>query len=287
MYGNQFKKMRKERKMSLEYVADQIVSVSTLSRFESGKADISFAKLIQLLKRINVSLTQFSKEVETSEGVDRFGFKVTAAYQQNDTIQLSKYCLDKLKLYHDSGVPQYLYQAAEANTFLWDLNGKILIRSQDLQRLIDDISDTTFWGARELHRFGNSIPLLPDDRILRISLMLESNLSEISLRSLALLDISYTALLNALNVLCIRDPEAALTLWNNLHALSVLPSLTSIRIRRYFFSLMIDHLQGIVIDDRLNRLLGLLRETDNNELADDFTDAFQRIDKAHQDARSV
>lgn len=57
--GKLFRKLRKDRGLSLEQVADEMNSVSFISKFEKGNSNISMHRLERLLQNINVSFEEF------------------------------------------------------------------------------------------------------------------------------------------------------------------------------------------------------------------------------------
>lgn len=58
-WGQLFRKLRKERHLTLQQVADNVNSVSFISKFEKGESQITFNRLIHLLGKINFSVEEF------------------------------------------------------------------------------------------------------------------------------------------------------------------------------------------------------------------------------------
>lgn len=61
-YGEVFKKLRNNRNMTMKSVAEGIVSIQTLRRFELGKTSVAFDIFSQLLDRIAVNYSDFFYE---------------------------------------------------------------------------------------------------------------------------------------------------------------------------------------------------------------------------------
>lgn len=59
MDGKLFRQLRKDRGLRLQDVADEVNSVSFISKFEKENSNISFYRLEHLLEQINVSLEEF------------------------------------------------------------------------------------------------------------------------------------------------------------------------------------------------------------------------------------
>ena len=57
--GQLFRKLRKDRGLSLEQVSDELNSVSFISKFEKGNSNISMHRLERLLENVNVSFEEF------------------------------------------------------------------------------------------------------------------------------------------------------------------------------------------------------------------------------------
>ncbi|KRK87067.1 helix-turn-helix domain-containing protein [Lentilactobacillus sunkii] len=58
-WGQLFRKLRKERHLTLQQVADDVNSVSFISKFEKGDSQITFNRLMHLLGKINFSVEEF------------------------------------------------------------------------------------------------------------------------------------------------------------------------------------------------------------------------------------
>lgn len=63
-FGLLFKKFRERKGLKTFEVAEGIVSVQFLRRFEKGESDIKFSNFYQLLNRINVSFAEFMYEMK-------------------------------------------------------------------------------------------------------------------------------------------------------------------------------------------------------------------------------
>ncbi|MFW8052643.1 helix-turn-helix domain-containing protein [Vagococcus fluvialis] len=79
--GTLFRKLRKDRGFSLEQIADELNSVSFISKFEKGNSNISMHRLERLLQNINVSFEEFFylRELESRPTLNR-DLKVLRGY---------------------------------------------------------------------------------------------------------------------------------------------------------------------------------------------------------------
>ena len=57
--GKTLRKIRKGKQISISSVADEHLSKSQISRFERGESEISCARLINILNKLNISLEEF------------------------------------------------------------------------------------------------------------------------------------------------------------------------------------------------------------------------------------
>lgn len=57
--GNIYRKLRKDKKLTLKEASVHILSISQLSKFECGQNDVSATKLFLLLERVNVTLAEY------------------------------------------------------------------------------------------------------------------------------------------------------------------------------------------------------------------------------------
>ncbi|HEW2738367.1 TPA: helix-turn-helix transcriptional regulator, partial [Streptococcus pneumoniae] len=57
--GKTLRKIRKGKQISISSVADEHLSKSQISRFERGESEISCARLINILDKLNISLEEF------------------------------------------------------------------------------------------------------------------------------------------------------------------------------------------------------------------------------------
>ncbi|MEG2254395.1 MAG: helix-turn-helix domain-containing protein [Vagococcus sp.] len=68
--GQLFRKLRKDRGLSLEQVSDELNSVSFISKFEKGNSNISMHRLEKLLENVNVSFEEFLYLRELDTNID-------------------------------------------------------------------------------------------------------------------------------------------------------------------------------------------------------------------------
>lgn len=88
-YGLAFHKLRKDKHFALKELTMDGVSESGLSRFEKGKQDLGVEHLEAILKKMNVSLSQWLATINKDSGRDNaFNTEVMKHYIQTDTAGL-------------------------------------------------------------------------------------------------------------------------------------------------------------------------------------------------------
>lgn len=83
--GHLFRKLRKDRGLSIEQVSDELNSVSFISKFEKGGSNISMHRLERLLQNINVSFEEFLylRQLEREPNLNQ-DIKILQNYLTND-----------------------------------------------------------------------------------------------------------------------------------------------------------------------------------------------------------
>lgn len=111
-FGILFKKFRERKGMKTSEVAEGIVSVQFLRRFEKGESDIKLSNFFQLLNRINVSFGEFMFETKLSsidfivEGLEKQFDKIITS---SDTIGLNQLIQYFLAEYKETNEEKYLH----------------------------------------------------------------------------------------------------------------------------------------------------------------------------------
>ena len=101
--GTLFRKLRKDRGLSLEQVSDELNSVSFISKFEKGNSNISLHRMERLLNNINVSVEEFFylRELEKNPTLNE-DIKILRGYLNGDFY----YYYAKILITNDKAVKQ-------------------------------------------------------------------------------------------------------------------------------------------------------------------------------------
>lgn len=162
-YGEHFRKMREEKKLSIVEVSDGILSVSQLSKFERGLSEISISKFISVLERINVTLSEFELVSNNFESKSLYQMvdNLRASYTHRESGALIQMVDNELAQWQKTGNTRYRYNYTMLSIISDELNNVQTTDSVDIQELTDYLFSIEDWTYYELVLFGNSIPAIP------------------------------------------------------------------------------------------------------------------------------
>ncbi len=158
-FGDTFKQIRLTRKYSIEALADEGVSKSTISRFERLESDITFNKLVGLLNKMQVSVGEFMFLSERNLGINALN-------------QLPKFILEKdqeqlqllmEQLWREYEKDRIIYRKVTA--ILIELHYNRLVKKEvEEERLLfltDYLLQCEVWTQFDLFILGNAVEFLP------------------------------------------------------------------------------------------------------------------------------
>ena len=284
MKSNIFRRLRLEKKLTLAYVAGGTVSVSTLSRFENGKADLSIEKLKPMLDRMNVSLAEYAAMTDDQFGlVENFEDQVADAYRSNKSIMLAQLCRQKLLEYRATDTLHSLLQAATAANFHRALgNVNELLRPGDLTRIVNFLESVSTWGRKDLSNLANVSCILPSRYIQDFALTISTQLDKMLESNFNTYVSAWNALLNIVFSLIVRNTDhdsiLAERVFNELNGHKVPNHLLLTRIRLNYLGLLLSYHKGN-LDERvkIQEIIGLLTKSGCPDIAQEFQDAFLQV----------
>ena len=164
-HSSLIKKLRLERGLSQEKLAQGISQRSTLASFENNATKISYNILIQYLDRMNVTLEEYQFMLDDNN--------------LSEKRKLSKVFFDKLRQPYDSEFAKFLHeQYYSTDDYYYKLlyasyvlirkreNDAIQVDSIDAQKIIKDYLDSIGnWGRFELSIFINTLFCFSDEYI--------------------------------------------------------------------------------------------------------------------------
>lgn len=148
--GRIYKEFRTGRGYSVREAAGNSVTPQFLNKFERGDSDIRFSTLLELLNRINVTVAEFSHQIDAT--MDKWLMRVEQELDQalvnGSSMTLEKFISTKEKLYQETGEIRYHLVA---------ILGKIAYNSVlreiypvDMEDIRRYLSETETWGRFEL-----------------------------------------------------------------------------------------------------------------------------------------
>ena len=150
--GEFYKELRIARKVKQKDVAKNKLSVSQLSKFESGQTMLSADKMLEVIEGINLTFSEFG-----------FALRDYKPTQHQLLMNKISKLLDKYK------ESQLLYD--KLNTLV--IKNAIHLIDRDFTLSLDDskflsnyLFDIEDWTAYEIHLFGNTMPFLSDTDLL-------------------------------------------------------------------------------------------------------------------------
>ena len=153
-FGKTLRFIRTSKQVSINKLADDVISKSQLSRFERGESEISCSKLNHLLNKLNTSFDEFLiinigfsdddfkimineiRDSTASSDIQNFK-KILESYQNKDKSTLKNFEITLLK------------------SILNNYSKDIYPSKSELDELVDYLFKVEHWGYYEISLFGN------------------------------------------------------------------------------------------------------------------------------------
>ncbi|WP_314067577.1 helix-turn-helix domain-containing protein [uncultured Vagococcus sp.] len=170
-YGEVFRKMRIEKKMTIVTVAKGILSIAQLSKFERGESNLSITKFGQLLERINITVEEFeflSSNYKNSS-LKQLVIDIKQAYTNRDPEKMIALADEEFKKWELSGNKNSQYNYIMISIMNDELNDLKKTQTCEVELLIDYLFSIEDWTYYEIVLFGNSISAMPIQTIIVLS----------------------------------------------------------------------------------------------------------------------
>lgn len=166
--GEVFKKLRTNRHISLKQIATDEVSVSQLSRFESGKSDISLSKFLIALDNLNIEVDEFIDTVNNYQRTEQIKFMsalVPLEYERNVEGFRKMMLEEEEKFKKNPDVYRYHLNVILLQGFICKCDESIPFPKKYINEIADYLFTTEEWNYYEIILIGNlylfiDIPLL-------------------------------------------------------------------------------------------------------------------------------
>ncbi|MET3558493.1 Rgg/GadR/MutR family transcriptional activator [Streptococcus rupicaprae] len=157
-YGPIFREFRLNRQLTLQDVADEMISVAQLSRFECGRSDLSLSRFLHILEKIGLTADEFMDRVNNYQRIEQIRLMAQMAkyhYQRNLAGLAAMVAAEDDKLATDpnnrlASLNRVLFLGAIA-----ELDSSRPLTQTDLDLVSDHLFCTEQWQINELILIGN------------------------------------------------------------------------------------------------------------------------------------
>ncbi|OIL00271.1 XRE family transcriptional regulator [Oenococcus oeni] len=159
--GIVFQKLRKQRHLSTKKLAKEILSVSSVNKFETGKTKLSFFKLGSLLKRMDISLDDYYEQIESetlSDSYNHFLNKIEPIYQGNDLLTLKAIAKEETSKNNEEFIN--LIKTASLISFIKKIDSNYLVEDMIVKKISQYLMSVEYWNSFELVILKNCLIIL-------------------------------------------------------------------------------------------------------------------------------
>ncbi|MBP1044591.1 helix-turn-helix domain-containing protein [Vagococcus sp. BWB3-3] len=170
-YGEYFRILRNEKRMTILDVSKDIISVGQLSKFERGVNEITISKFIKLLDRINITLEEFDLLCNNYEhsNLHQLVKDIRKSYTNRDTEELLRISMEELSKWETTGNVNNRYNHIMLSIMNDELNDRHTTEDSDIELLTDYLFSIDDWTYYEIVLFGNSISAIPIQTVILLS----------------------------------------------------------------------------------------------------------------------
>lgn len=170
-YGEEFKKIRLEKQLTIAETASGIMSISLLSKFERGLCEITVSKFVNILERVNVTLSEFDIIVNNFEKsrMNKLLDSLKNAYSNKDYEKVEDIVNSELDLWKESQNIRHRYNYIMLSIVYDELTNRKTTSQSDIELLTDYLFSIEDWTHYELILYGNSVAGLKFDAMMLLS----------------------------------------------------------------------------------------------------------------------
>lgn len=161
--GKTFKMIRESKGLSQKEVAEGVVSVAQLSRFERGISDVTADVLYICLQNLNVTMDEFQSVYHNFVQPQNTFFQndISEVYLEKNILKLEK-ILENCKKIEErfSNYKLYKLNTLVVKAILCQCTKQEKINKKEIQYLVDYLFSVEEWGRYELWLFTNSASVM-------------------------------------------------------------------------------------------------------------------------------
>lgn len=274
MFGEKFKELRIAQNISLREATNNVINVSSLSRWENNQLELKFNTVIELLDNIHISPLEFLSITVLSPCTPLIS-EVDKAL--GSPIELKRLAIKYLKIYESSPTNENLIDAAIASNFYLDVAKKDIFPNKYKVLLSELFSNIFYWSHYYTTAFGNTTALLDTKTLYGFSTYILNHLSEYKDSGYEYYLNTLSTLLNVYITLIKKDPEKAAKLRPQLDRLNLSPYFIFIDLHRKYYNELLTY-RSTHNADKIMLHIQSLRNLGQNKLAKRFIDIFNEIE---------
>lgn len=173
-YGKTLRMIRQQKGITLKKLADNICSVSFLSKFERGDSDITLSLMTKLLDKLMMNFDEFffiHNDYQPDQ-LEQF-FKIAGtAFLSRDATQLKQLKETALNKWKQYSVETYHYNALLLEVYESIVDTEYTkegLKEYNIQLLSDYLFRVEVWGYYELKLYSGTLLLLEPDMVILLS----------------------------------------------------------------------------------------------------------------------
>ncbi|WP_054679221.1 helix-turn-helix domain-containing protein [Lacticaseibacillus sharpeae] len=280
-YGQKFKLLRKAKGFALKQLADETISISAISRFENGKADLGLQTLDRILTKMHSSLMEFMEQhpTRTSRDVSTNIYSLVGNMQVERNVSGLQDLFQTVHAeYLQNSQLETLVHLAVIATALYSLTGKNVMRAKEIDRIYNSVFDVEVWDSDTLTVLGSIAVLLDPPRLEIVFNDLVSNAPTIMRQDFIAAGDLWDNMLNCYEIALGRDVEIATRMHAKLSQLAVPYLALDYQIRIYFLNQLFagltgkDELERLTAKKNVFAIIGLLIDVGNPLVARQYAD---------------
>lgn len=200
--GLLFKNIRKSKKLSLNDVSGDLMSLSFISKFERGESEISLSRFIILLNNLNFTIEEFYNLYinEYPDEIEDLMTTISISFLNGDILGLKRTRKEEKEKHDLTGKRRYLYNSIMVKAFISELTN-LPMDNNDISILTEFLFGIEYWGKYELMLLGNSMPSIHLDSLdllLKELISSSENVTDTESNYILKIDILLNAVNNAL-----------------------------------------------------------------------------------------
>lgn len=161
-FGATFKQLRENRQVSLNSLADDVVSKGALSKFENNVTDLSTQRFFHILAKINVDPAEFMTVLNhfTPSHLAQLQGQMQEFAVAGNIPAMKKLTAAEKRIWQTTGDQFSQLNYLMCQCILADVTGQQLVKESDLRPLLDYLFRCETWGYYELLLYGNTMSQL-------------------------------------------------------------------------------------------------------------------------------